>query len=90
VLGVLLVVAPTVPAGESMRRRAQGYLFGTATHQWRACRWLRPDAREACQEIGALLRIPYLHLIEGIYACWAVTEAQDINEVFTSFTPQRS
>jgi hypothetical protein len=34
-----------MPAGESMRRRAQGYLFSTATHQRRACRWLRPDAQ---------------------------------------------
>jgi hypothetical protein len=36
VLGVLLVVALTVPAGESMRRWAQEYLFSTATHQRRA------------------------------------------------------
>jgi hypothetical protein len=38
VLGVLLVVAPTVPAGELMRRWAQGYLFSTATHQRHAPR----------------------------------------------------
>jgi hypothetical protein len=36
VLGVLLVVAPTVPAGGLMRRWAQGYLFCTVTHQRRA------------------------------------------------------
>jgi hypothetical protein len=36
VLGVLLIVAPTVPAGGLMRRWAQGYLFSTATHQRRA------------------------------------------------------
>ena len=32
-LGVLLVVAPTVPAGESLPQCALGYLFSRTTHQ---------------------------------------------------------